>query len=504
MTVTTLEATLKERFGFEAFRPGQKEVIEDILKGHDVFCMLPTGSGKSLCYQLAGELLGGLVVIVSPLVSLMEDQVEALRLHGEKRAAALNSFLGREEKERLLRSLHECRFLYISPEMLQSERVRRALKRANVTLFVVDEAHCVSEWGYEFRPDYLKLGAIREDIGRPPCLAMTATADEKTRADIIARLGIAHCRLHLYGVDRPNIAIAVEKMDTGAEKLERLIELVTNLQGPGIVYFSSRKAAEAVHAVLRSRTKVRTAYYHAGMDAEERLLVQNQFFYDQLDVVCATTAFGMGINKANVRYVIHFHYPLYVNAYLQEIGRAGRDGKPSVAIALVAKEDHLLPERLIHREFPEVDRLPALIRSIRTAGSALDRAAAEAVLTEAGLSETAGRFLVETLSALDEEGRKPLHDVIRRIEKRIAERKAVKFRELSIMREWLETTGCRRQAMLRLFHEEKAGNAGDCCDACGLDLNVYRKSSAQGRETPLLDPWQKRLAKLFGRAVPAR
>ncbi|HET6871655.1 MAG TPA: DEAD/DEAH box helicase, partial [Sporolactobacillaceae bacterium] len=236
-----LEKWLKERWGFETFRPGQKEVIEDVVAGQDVFAMLPTGSGKTLCYLLSGMILGGLTLVVSPLLSLMEDQVRQIKLMGEKRVAALNSFLSPAEKRDVLTNLNGLRFLFTSPEMLQIPGVTHALKQNGVKLFVVDEAHCVSQWGYDFRPDYLKLSKIKEDLDSPPCLALTATADKRVQEDIIRQLGMPACQTHLYSVDRPNLTFQVETHGSLFSKYARLSELVKQLKGPGLVYFSSRE-----------------------------------------------------------------------------------------------------------------------------------------------------------------------------------------------------------------------------------------------------------------------
>ncbi|GGH79128.1 ATP-dependent DNA helicase RecQ [Pullulanibacillus pueri] len=493
-----LTALLNERFGYTSFRPGQKEVIEDVIKGHDVFAMLPTGSGKSICYLLAGYCREGLVVIVSPLLSLMDDQVQNIRMHGETRVAALNSFLSKEEWYEVLDHLEQIKFLLLSPEMLQSHIVQQKLRNRGVGLFTVDEAHCVSQWGYEFRPDYLKLKNIRQYLGHPPCLALTATADPQVRADIIEKLGMEKGVQHVYSVDRPNISLCVEEFQGTLQKQERMVELALKLKGPGIIYFSSREWTETATTLLQEQTPLRVAFYHGGMSGNERRLIQMQFLNDELDIVCCTNAFGMGINKPNVRYVIHFHYPKHLNAYLQEIGRAGRDGLPSIALLLYTPEDHAFPMFFIEKEFPTEAQLSAVIDEYTFKR---ERDVVQLAI-EKGCSESAARFLKEQLQTFGDNEEKKT--IMQKLQELITERKRIKLNEHKKFLQWLQASGCRREGLLRLFGEYLNHEVHECCDHCQVHLQPYFTGSVtttQRNESQANASWLSRLEMLLSEKV---
>jgi ATP-dependent DNA helicase RecQ len=483
-----LEKMLEKHFGYTTFRRGQKEIINDLLSGLDVLAMLPTGSGKSLCYQLPGYCLAGPVVIVSPLLSLMEDQVQTLKSFGEKRVIALNSFLAAPKKRKALQQLSAYRFIFVSPEVLQNVYVLRALKQAAVSLFVIDEAHCISQWGHEFRTDYLKLKDVLQTIGRPPCLALTATATKDVQRDIAERLQLKAPERHIYSVDRPNIGIYVEHVQSTEEKMAKIVETAKRLEPPGIIYFSSRNWTERFSAHLKTEGIVKTAYYHGGLEVEERLLIQQQFLDDELDVICCTNAFGMGINKANIRFVVHFHYPKQIEYYLQEIGRAGRDGKKSLSLLFYEDGDHEFPAAMIDREFPDHRQLRESFAVLSEKRVATESETKE-IFEQTGMSETAGRFLTHQLETFEvmKEGRLLLEETLvgqvrMNIQEHIEKRKRVKFQKLIDMQQWLQSTMCRRSGYLAMFQEQLDHRPKKCCDVCGLTTKDYIKTRLIGQK----------------------
>ncbi|OLN23264.1 ATP-dependent DNA helicase [Domibacillus antri] len=475
-----IDQLLREQFGFDSFRPGQRETIESILSGHNTLSMLPTGTGKSLCYQLPAYLLQGAVIVVSPLLSLMQDQTEQLKRRGEKRVIALNSFLQYEEKNAALANLNRYKFIFLSPEMLQIPQVIQALRQLQVSLFVVDEAHCISQWGYDFRPDYRLLGNVRNELGSPLTLALTATATEKVRNDILNGLQLHTVKEWVFSVNRPNIAVHVEKLQDQMDKQARLIELVSFFQKPGIVYFSGRRAAEeAVHHLKQAGVE-RTAFYHGGMDAGDRLLIQHQFLTGELDVVCATSAFGMGINKENVRFVIHYHMPPQMESYLQEIGRAGRDGNPSAAVLLYVPGDEKLHEFIAEMEFPDDGQ----IRQMTEHGIA-------ARDVQPPLSETQTRFAVHYKQEAERKNINPFRYISQKREY-LLERKAIKRKEIVM---WLSAEECRRAGYMRLFNEKRAEQQ-QCCDVCGVSLAAFQEKTVITRSEHR-EHWRDLLARLL-------
>jgi ATP-dependent DNA helicase RecQ len=340
--VTTLfdsdpKAALKHHFGFDAFRPLQAEIVDDVLAGRDVFALLPTGGGKSLCFQLPAVMRPGLTVVVSPLIALMKDQVDALTAAGIP-ATFLNSTLDANEARTRLRTLHEggYRLLYLAPERLALPHVYRDLEAWHVTRFAIDEAHCISEWGHDFRPEYRRLAELRTAFPGIPVLALTATATDRVRDDIIASLRLRDPSVYVASFNRPNLAYRVVPKENAVRQLLAFVK--ARRKESGIVYVASRRAAEALAERLQA-AGVSALPYHAGLDGSERAYNQERFVRDDAQVMCATVAFGMGINKPNVRYVVHYDLPKNLESYYQETGRAGRDGLPAECVLFYGAGD---------------------------------------------------------------------------------------------------------------------------------------------------------------------
>jgi ATP-dependent DNA helicase RecQ len=335
---TDLPAALRNHFGHQAFRPGQEQVVNAVLGGRDVLAVMPTGSGKSLGYQLPAVILPATTLVVSPLISLMKDQVDELNRRGIP-SAALHSMLSSDSRREVLSRARagRLRLLYVAPERFASDQFARLLGELTVARFVIDEAHCVSEWGHDFRPDYRRLksaaAACRtiDGYARPPIAAFTATATPEVRDDVVALLGLESPQVLVAGFDRPNIHLRVRKVDDEADKHALLPSLVSGRRA--LVYAATRRSAEAAAGTLKA-VGIQAAAYHAGLEDEERTRVQDAFAAGSLHVVCATNAFGMGIDRPDVDAVVHFAIPGSVEAYYQEIGRAGRDGRPAMATLL--------------------------------------------------------------------------------------------------------------------------------------------------------------------------
>ncbi len=358
-------SVLKEIFGFDAFRPGQEEVIQAVLDGRDTLAVMPTGGGKSLCYQIPALMQESLTVIVSPLISLMKDQVDSLLQSAVTDAATLHSGLSPEERWEVERKVRagEIKMLYVAPERLRSLEFVLALRRAGVGLFVVDEAHCISEWGHNFRPDYLFLPRVVKDLGSPPVLALTATATPRVREDILRSLAMRSPEVVVTSFNRPNLTYRVVEAKKKESKLPLILDVIRRSPPPGIVYATTRKECEELAAGLR-RSGVEAGHYHAGMGAAERSDVQERFMTDDLPVVVATIAFGMGVDKPNVRFVVHSSVPGSLPAYIQESGRAGRDGEPSECVVLFRSADLGRRRRLVTVNSAGEDKVGSFFRAL--------------------------------------------------------------------------------------------------------------------------------------------
>ena len=351
-----LERTLHERFGMEGFRLGQREVIEHVLAGRDVLCVMPTGGGKSLCYQLPALMLGGLTLVISPLIALMKDQVDVLCARG-LRATLLNSTLDPAEQRVRLGEIEAGQYdlVYVAPERFRSPRFVETMLRVRPALLAVDEAHCISEWGHDFRPDYAQIGLARRRIGSPPCIALTATATDIVRRDIADQLELRDPEQFVTGFDRPNLSYAVVNARRDADKLVALAGVLERAPGFSIIYASSRNKCEAIGQFLHDHLKRPAVVYHAGLSRDDRAEAQDRFMSGEVEVVVATNAFGMGVDKADIRSVVHYNLPGTLEAYYQEAGRAGRDGRPSRCVLLYAPGDRYLQEMFIDNEYPPPD-----------------------------------------------------------------------------------------------------------------------------------------------------
>src|SRR5438552_3078450 len=363
-----LSLLLRDRFGFQEFRPAQKQVIDKIMAGENALAVMPTGSGKSLCYQLPALALPGLTLVVSPLIALMKDQVDQLN-HLGLPATVINSTVSREQqRSRLEQAIAgRIKLLYIAPERFQNDEFRAGLARTRVSLFAVDEAHCVSLWGHDFRPDYLRLRPVIRELKSPPVLALTATATPAVRRDVLVQLGIEGAAQVVSGFDRPNLYLEVREVATTAEKIRAIVELA-RWAPLGIVYAGTRKNVEDIHGNLR-RAGVETAAYHAGLTTPDRKAVQERFMNSPECVIVATNAFGMGIDRSEVRFVVHSDIPDSVEAYYQEIGRAGRDGEPARCLLLFNYADKWIPEFFIDSSHPPADILKYVFAKLCRAGS---------------------------------------------------------------------------------------------------------------------------------------
>ncbi len=346
MTQTPLK-TLNQVFGYKEFRPYQQEIIDTLIAGHDLFVLMPTGGGKSLCFQVPALHRPGVAIVVSPLISLMKDQVDALCANGV-RAACYNSSLNSADARQTLARLHDNQLdlIYVAPERLMSESFIERLQGIEIALFAIDEAHCISHWGHDFRPEYHKLGRLRELLPDPPIIALTATAEPHTRKDILAGLNLKNARTFVTGFDRPNIRYTVIDKIKPANQLKNFLR--SHKGESGIVYALSRKRVEAITKDL-CNSGISADSYHAGLSDARRQQVQEAFQHDDIQIVVATVAFGMGIDKSNVRFVVHYDLPKNIESYYQETGRAGRDGLNAEALLLFGYGDIAIARSLIEK-----------------------------------------------------------------------------------------------------------------------------------------------------------
>ena len=472
-----LQRTLRTVFGLQALRPGQRQVIERVLGGRSTLAVMPTGAGKSLCYQLPALLLEGCTVVVSPLIALMKDQCEKLQSLGIA-AVQFNSHVEADEIHAGEQAVRDgsARLVFATPERLADAEFSALLRGRRIALLVVDEAHCISQWGHDFRPAFLGIGTVAKEIGDPPVLALTATANSEVAADIMEKLGIPRAGWIDTGTYRPNLHFAVEQHAREDERLRRTLALVGAAKGSGIVYTATVKAAEAVYEALRSEGES-VGLYHGRRSASERREAQDAFMADRLRVMVATNAFGMGIDKADIRFVLHYQMPSGLDAYYQEAGRAGRDGAPSACTLLFLRRDRALQQFFLTGRYPTEEELDALLQALerepaQASGQPLadlkDRTGLPQNKLKAAVSVLRNRRIV----GLDREGRVRLlradlaADQVHELLAAYRRKREQDHATLERIVFYAQSGQCRWQVLLAYLEEEAPPERCGNCDNC--------------------------------------
>ncbi|MFL6449775.1 MAG: RecQ family ATP-dependent DNA helicase [Bryobacteraceae bacterium] len=474
-TAAQIREIARNNFGYKDLRPGQEEAIGSLLSNQDTLIVMPTGSGKSAVYQIAGLAMKGAVLVISPLIALQKDQVDSINAQeSEAEALVINSTQKSSEFEENLARIEAkcCKFIFLAPEQLRKTETIDALEKAGISLFVVDEAHCVSEWGHDFRPDYLQLSSAIQRLGHPTVLAMTATASPQVREEIVYRLGMERPKILIGGFDRPNIRLRVDHFQKEDKKLEALLHHVRWAEKPGIVYVGTRKMAETIMTSLEEEG-VSALFYHGGLKGAEREEIQERFMNGEAEVIVATNAFGMGIDKADIRFVYHYDAPDSLDAYYQEIGRAGRDGEKAEAILFFRQQDigaqafhtgqgkvepkqlETIAETLSEKNEPvEPKELAGEMNlSTRKLTNALHR------LEDAGAVEVLPTGEVQLAEGTD------IADATQEAAEQQEQRKERNKERLREMRDYADTPTCRRELLLRYFGDEFTGPCHNC-DNC--------------------------------------
>lgn len=463
-----LELELQERFQFPQFRPGQKEVVEAFISGRDVLAVLPTGTGKSLLYQFPSTYYSGTVIILSPLVSLMLDQVEQLKKNGVKEVVALTSFQSANERRYALKHIARYRYIFLSPEILQNDRIKDALEKIPIAYFVLDEAHCLVQWGLDFRPDYLRAVNWINDSFSKQILALTATANQKVQHEIKRLLNRTQLFEITVSIDRPTIALETIEVANDQQKEQLIHSQILEIEGPGILYVQSRKRAEEFAGKLQD-LGIRSAAYHGGMSQEDRILIQHQFMVGELEWIAATNAFGMGIHKSNIRQVIHDHIPTSLSNYLQEMGRASRDGLPALATLYFTERDRQKSQFVAIQDLPDQGDIQFYASN-----------------SSAQMNEQHQRILEYWNQHLTSEEIIHLFDTLRK----------QKLEEIDHLFQVVTSRDCLRDNLVKAFDQQLDTKPFPCCNRCGStrDLMNPRKTLA---EQPTELNWKSRLNQLF-------
>jgi len=476
-----LRTALREKFGFESFQPGQEEVVTRVINGEDTLAILATGAGKSLTYQLPALLLSGTTVVVSPLIALMKDQIDMLRELGITDVVALNSTLSEDQEAAALERIRtrSIKIVFVTPEKLEDETFMSLLQSIDVPLFVVDEAHCISQWGHDFRPAYLALGHVIQRLGHPTVLALTATATPAVREDILHQLGIPGVKPIVKGFDRPNLVYDVRRAEKESDKLKILKHLFANdeLEGTGIIYTATIKNALDVQRYLQDQLDIPAAVYHSKLQKQDRTSVHELFMDEHIRAVVATNAFGLGIDKPNIRFVVHYDLPGSVEAYTQEAGRSGRDGLPSNCILIYRMSDTRVQNYFLTGKYPDIEEVQKVFGTLEIFGGQEDGVSMTdlrkilqlpltklkvilALLKKGRFIEMAGRSKYR----LTDEAHKN-RDLVLNLAS-YETKKSYDQSKLAMMLQYAETNSCRRRFILNYFGEDYDRTNCGACDNC--------------------------------------